>query len=56
MIKPHSGGLCRYCEHSVDDRHVGSWCADCQETGAVCGAAKVLEARQHERTGVRVTR
>lgn len=56
MIEPRSGGMCRYCGHSVDRRHVGAWCADCQGAGQQCGAADLLETRRRERDSGWVTR
>lgn len=56
MIEPRTGGGCRYCGHHVDDRHVGSWCADCENLGKSCGAALKLALRADERAAARAVR
>lgn len=63
MIKPGTGGKCRYCDHHVDDRHVQHsdpqmpvWCADCDAAGQTCGAATKLAIRSQERLTARTTR
>ena len=56
MVKPCSGGLCRYCNHHVRSQHVGDWCAECAQNKERCGAAVLLEFRAAERAMARVTR
>ena len=56
MIEPRTGGKCRYCGHSVDRRHVGTWCGDCHQTGTTCGSKDLLDQRARERDSARVTR
>lgn len=56
MTAPRTGGMCKYCAHPVVKRHVGDWCADCEETGLQCGAVQFRANKAYERATRRVTR